>query len=88
MPPVAAKSVPIPPTLPDVGFVRLRAILGLIPVGKSTWWAGIRSGKYPAPVKLGPRVSAWRVEDIRELLATLARDLGTLQRDAFRVNAY
>ena len=57
--------------LPQTGFVRLPAIIGPggpIPVSKSTWWEGIRSGRYPKPVKLGPRITAWRVEDIRALI--------------------
>ncbi|MCT8972479.1 helix-turn-helix transcriptional regulator [Microbaculum marinisediminis] len=57
--------------LPDTGFVRLTSILaprGPIPVSKSTWWAGIKDGRYPQPVKLGPRITAWRVEDIRALI--------------------
>jgi predicted DNA-binding transcriptional regulator AlpA len=40
----------------------------LIPVSRSTWWAGVKSGRYPRPVKLGPRITAWRVEDIRRLI--------------------
>lgn len=71
MPPTTASAVPQPSVLPEQGFVRLPQILRLIPIGRSTWWAGIRAGKYPAPIKLGPKVSAWRVEDIRQLLATL-----------------
>jgi predicted DNA-binding transcriptional regulator AlpA len=60
-----------PESLPKEGFVRLKSIiapLGPIPVGKSTWWAGIRDGRYPKPVKLGPRITAWRVEEIRALM--------------------
>ena len=59
------------PQLPPTGFVRLPGILapnGPIPVSKSTWWAGIKDGRYPKPVKLGPRITAWRVEDIRTLI--------------------
>ncbi len=59
--------------LPEAGFVRLSAILaprGPIPVSRSTWWAGVKSGRYPRPVKLGPRITAWRVEDIRRLIET------------------
>ena len=58
--------------LPQSGFVRLSHVLapqGPIPVSKSTWWAGIKDGRYPKPVKLGPRITAWRVEDIRTLIA-------------------
>lgn len=57
--------------LPRTGFVRLASILapnGPIPVGRSTWWAGVKSGRFPKPVKLGPRTTAWKVEDIRDLI--------------------
>ena len=65
------------PQLPNTGFVRLPGILapnGPIPVSRSTWWAGIKDGRYPKPVKLGPRITAWRVEDIRALIAGAAND--------------
>lgn len=55
---------------PETGFVRLASILapaGPIPVSKSTWWAGVRTGRYPKPTKLGPRVTVWRAEEIRAL---------------------
>jgi prophage regulatory protein len=58
---------------PKTGFVRLSSILapnGPIPVSKSTWWAGIKDGRFPQPIKLGPRITAWRVEDIRVLIET------------------
>ncbi|KPL55993.1 hypothetical protein ABB55_18440 [Prosthecomicrobium hirschii] len=57
--------------MPEGGLVRLSNILapnGPIPVGKSTWWEGVRTGRYPKPVKLGPRITAWRAEDIRALV--------------------
>lgn len=66
--------------LPETGFMRLPQILGdkktipptppLIPVSKSTWWDGIKTGRFPAPIKLGPRITVWTVESIRELIAT------------------
>ena len=58
-------------SFPKNGFVRLATILapnGPIPVSKSTWWAGVKSGRFPKPVKLAPRITAWRVEDIRKLI--------------------
>lgn len=55
--------------LPEAGFVRLAVILQVFPIGRSTWWAGVKSGKFPPGVKIGPNTTAWRVEDIRELLA-------------------
>jgi predicted DNA-binding transcriptional regulator AlpA len=57
--------------LPVTGFLRLASFLaprGPIPVSKSTWWAGVKTGRFPKPVKLGPRITAWRVEDIRTLI--------------------
>lgn len=68
-------------TLPDTGFLRLAEIVGkaatksspaipaIIPVSKSTWWAGVRSGRYPQPTRaLGARITAWKVESIRALI--------------------
>jgi predicted DNA-binding transcriptional regulator AlpA len=54
--------------LPDAGFVRLPTVLSVYPCGKTTWWNGVKSGRFPKPVKLGPRMTAWRVEDIRALI--------------------
>lgn len=47
---------------------------GPIPVGKSTWWEGVKSGRFPQPIKLGPRITVWREEDIEALLANGAKD--------------
>ncbi|MHB8883428.1 MAG: helix-turn-helix transcriptional regulator [Thermodesulfovibrionales bacterium] len=65
--------------LPQFGLLRLSQILGdkrkgippIIPVSKSTWWAGVKSGKYPKPMKLSARCTCWRVEDIRSLITRL-----------------
>ena len=57
-------------TFPQTGLVRLSEILapsGPIPVSKSTWWQGVKDGRFPSPVKLGPRTTAWRAEEIRAL---------------------
>ena len=54
--------------LPETGFVRLSTILKIIPVGRTTWWAGVKTGRFPKPVKLGSRITAWRAEDIRALI--------------------
>jgi len=67
--------------LSEDGFVRLREILGdrrrgvpgLIPIGKSAWYNGIADGRFPKPVRLGPRTTAWRVSDIRELIERLSQ---------------
>lgn len=63
-------------TLPDTGFVRLPTILRVYPVSRSTWWDGVREGRYPQPVKLGDRCTAWKTEDIRELIARVSAAKG------------
>ena len=64
--------------LPETGFLRLCQIIGnkkanppipaIIPIGRSSFLAGVKSGKFPKPVKLGIRITAWKVEDIRNLV--------------------
>jgi len=61
-----------PNNLPATGYVRLPDVLAAFPVSKSTWWAGVRSGRYPAGHKLSQRVTAWRAEDIRALIEQVA----------------
>lgn len=70
--------------LPDTGYLRLPQIIGnakaeppiqaLIPVSKSTWWQGVKDGRFPKPVKLSARTTAWRVEDIHDLIQQLANE--------------
>jgi predicted DNA-binding transcriptional regulator AlpA len=72
--------------LPRHGLARLEQIIGdmhaeppipaVIPVSKSTWWAGVRSGRFPPAVKVTPGVSAWRWEDIHRLLESLRPEGG------------
>lgn len=57
------------PVLPEAGFVRLATVLQVYPVGRTTWLRGVKEGRYPPSVKLGLRATAWRVEDIRALIA-------------------
>lgn len=64
--------------IPETGLLRLVQIVGdpkadppippIIPVCKSSWWNGVRSGRYPKPVKLGPRTTAWKASDIRRVV--------------------
>lgn len=61
-------------SLPAEGFVRIDQIVGKgnpIPISKSNWWAGVKSGKFPKPEEddpLGPGITVWRVEKIRNLI--------------------
>ena len=53
---------------PADGLLRLKQVLEIIPVSASAWWAGVKTGRYPAAKKLSPRVTCWKAEDIRALL--------------------
>lgn len=67
--------------LPETGYLRLSQILGsprrgipgFIPVSATTWWTWVKAGKAPRPLKLGPAITVWRAEDLRALIADLAR---------------
>ena len=74
-------------SLPVEGFVRLSLILMIFPFGKTTWWKGIKEGRFPAPVKLGPRTTAWRVEDIRALIANMEKTRAPRSTSAFTSQA-
>lgn len=54
---------------PKTGFMRLPDVLKLYPVSKSTWWTGIKEGKFPSPIKISPKITVWRAEDICDLIA-------------------
>jgi prophage regulatory protein len=53
---------------PIDALMRLPAVLAVVPVSRATWYAGVRSGRYPAPVRLGERAVAWRRSDIARLI--------------------
>ena len=63
-------------TINKIGLLRLWQIVGdpqknhppLIPISKSSWWAGVKSGRFPQPIKLGPRTTCWRAEDVYALI--------------------
>jgi prophage regulatory protein len=58
-----------------LGFLRLKQIIaphGPIPVSRSTWWAGVRTGRFPKPLKIGPRITAWRDVDIAALVVKIS----------------
>ena len=63
---------------PEIGLVRLKQFLGdpkadppvppIIPISRSSWWAGVKSGRYPKPIKLGPRTTVWKTADIKKII--------------------
>ena len=67
---------------PDIGFFRLAQIIGnkhatppipaIIPVSAATWWAKVKTGEFPQPVKLSANCTAWRIGDIKDLIGRLS----------------
>ena len=54
--------------IPSTGFLRLPQVLAIIPISKSVWWEGCKTGRFPKPVKLGPRTTVWRAEEIKAFI--------------------
>lgn len=66
----------MPNNISENSFLRLPQVLAIIPISKSAWWAGCKTGRYPKPVKLSPRTTAWRGADIAALVETLSKNEG------------
>jgi len=62
-------------SIPTTGFLRLSQVLTIVPISKSAWWAGCKTGRFPKPVKLGPRTTAWKAEDIAALVKQLGEEV-------------
>ncbi len=55
-------------SLGSIALLRLPEVLKIVPVSASTWWSGVKSGKFPQSIKLGPRTTCWRRADIIALI--------------------
>lgn len=65
-----ARHKPIFFDLPATGYVRQAQLVPyLLPVSSATFWRMVRRGDFPAGVKLAPRITAWRVEDVRKWMS-------------------
>lgn len=62
------------PSIMGERYIREREIIQILPISRATWWAGVKSRKFPAGIKLSPRVTVWRASDIEALMATLAAE--------------
>lgn len=73
---IEPNNVEWPKPLRQHGFLRLKQIIGPdgpLPISRSGFWAGVKAKKFPQPLKISPRVTVWRAEDICELIAQLNR---------------
>lgn len=72
--------------LTEDSFLRLSQVLERIPISKSAWWQGCKEGRFPKPIKLGPRTSAWRSSDIAALVERLS--LQSVQEEKAEARKY
>lgn len=54
-------------------LLRLREVLNRVPISRSSWWEGCRTGRFPQPIKIGPRTTVWRAEDIDASIDSLGK---------------
>ena len=54
-------------------LVRLNEVLTLLPISPASWWNGVKSGKFPKGIKLGPKTTCWRLS---EIIALAERGVG------------
>jgi prophage regulatory protein len=63
-------------------FLRVKQIIkphGLLPISSSTWWLGVKNGKFPKPIThtvLGSKMTLWRKKDINQLLIKINSEFG------------
>ena len=68
MPIPSAHSTPST-VLPETGFLRQSQVLIFVPISKTTLWRRVVAGTFPQPVKLSPKVTVWRAEDVRRWIS-------------------
>ena len=49
-------------------LMRLPEVLAKLPMSPTTWWRGVKDGRFPQSVKLGPRTTCWRASEIDALI--------------------
>lgn len=61
-------------SLPQAGYIRQAQLIpAIFPFSAATLWRKVKAGTFPHPVKLGPRITAWKAEDIRDWIERLGR---------------
>ena len=71
-----ANPLSAPPKSPPAleALLTLDRVLEVIPISRELWWSGVKSGRFPAPIRLSPRTPAWRTSEIGLLVSGLQGD--------------
>ena len=55
--------------MPQAGYIRQALLIpGILPISPATLWRWVSIGKFPKPIKISSKVTAWRVEDVIQWL--------------------
>ncbi len=66
------------PSIQNSGFLRLKQVLQLIPVGKTAWYNGVKEGRFPKPIQLSARTAVYRAQDIADLIDRISQGQGAV----------
>jgi prophage regulatory protein len=48
-------------------YLRIKDVVKLLSISKSSWWSGVSKGRYPSSIKISPRITVWKLSDICDL---------------------
>lgn len=49
-------------------YLKLKDVLEIFPVSRSSWNRGVRLGKFPKPIKFGERIRLWEKDEFYAFL--------------------
>jgi len=49
-------------------FMRIKEVVKVVSVSRSTIWLWVKENKFPEPIKLSPRCTVWLSEDIEAFM--------------------
>ena len=62
----------MPPSTPFARYLRAREIAGpdgILPIGLSTWWRYVATGKVPPGIRISRGVTVWPLQVVADLVA-------------------
>ena len=54
-------------------LLRLNEVLPRFSISRSAFWEGCRTGRFPQPIKIGPRTTVWKSEEIDAVIENLGK---------------
>lgn len=57
-------------------LLRIKEVLARLSISRSSFLEGCRTGRFPQPIKIGPRTTVWKAEDIDAFIENLGKQGG------------